>query len=62
MLEAVSLDGPADLGTLDDFLASDRTPDEGMQSSELNGFLAGIAIGPRLIMPERLAALRVARR
>lgn len=51
MLEAVPLDGPVDLGALDDFLASDRTPEECMQLSELDGFLAGVAIGPRLIMP-----------
>lgn len=51
MLEAVQLDEPVDLGVLDDFLASDRTSGECMQLSELDGFLAGIAVGPRPIMP-----------
>jgi uncharacterized protein len=51
MLTAIPLDEPVDLGTLDDFLASDHTPDECMQLSELDGFLTGIAIGPRPIMP-----------
>lgn len=51
MLQAVTLDGPVDLGVLDDFLASDRAPGDCMQLSELDGFLTGIAIGPRLIMP-----------
>jgi uncharacterized protein len=51
MQQAVLLDGPVDLGALDDFLASDRAPDECMQLSQLDGFLAGIAVGPRPIMP-----------
>ncbi len=51
MQQAVPLDGPVDLGALDDFLASECVPDECMQLSQLDGFLAGIAIGPRPIMP-----------
>jgi uncharacterized protein len=51
MLETVPLDGPVDLHALDDFLVSDRTADECLQLSELDGFLAGIAVGPRLILP-----------
>jgi len=51
MMEAVSIEEPVDLGALGDFLASDRSPNGCMQLSELDGFLAGIAIGPRLIMP-----------
>jgi uncharacterized protein len=47
----IPLDGPADLAMLDDFLASDRTPDECMQLSELDGFLAGIIVGPEMILP-----------
>lgn len=51
MLEAVPLDGPIDLDALGEFLSSDRTPDECMKLSELDGFLAGIAVGPRPMMP-----------
>jgi uncharacterized protein len=51
MLQAVPLDGPVDLGALDEFLASDRAPDECMQLSQLDGFLTGVAIGPRPVMP-----------
>jgi uncharacterized protein len=40
-----------DLDELDAFLMSDRAPEECMQLSDLDGFLAGIAIGPELIMP-----------
>jgi yecA family protein len=51
MLEAISLDEPVDLGALNDFLASHRASGECMQLSELDGLLAGIAVGPRPIMP-----------
>jgi uncharacterized protein len=47
----IELDGPADLSALEDFLASDRTPPECMQLSEMDGFLAGIVAGPELIPP-----------
>jgi uncharacterized protein len=40
-----------DLDHLDAFLMSDRAPEDSMQLSDLDGFLAGIAIGPELIMP-----------
>ena len=40
-----------DLDALDAFLMSDRAPEDCMQLSDLDGFLAGIAIGPELIMP-----------
>ena len=40
-----------DLDELDAFLMSDRAPEDCMQLSDLDGFLAGIAIGPELIMP-----------
>jgi len=42
-------DWAVDLATLDDFLASDRTPAGCMQLSELDGFLAGIIVGPDMI-------------
>jgi uncharacterized protein len=50
-MESIPLDGPIDLAALDDFLASDRTPPECMQLSELDGFLAGIVAGPHMIPP-----------
>ena len=40
-----------DLDALDAFLMSDRAPEDCMQLSDLDGFLAGIAIRPELIMP-----------
>jgi uncharacterized protein len=51
MLEPIPLDGPVDLAALDDFLASDQTPPDCMQLSELDGFLAGIVVGPEAIPP-----------
>lgn len=40
-----------DLDALDDYLSSDRAPPESMMLSDLDGFLAGIAIGPEPVMP-----------
>ena len=40
-----------DLEELDAFLMSDRAPEDSMQLSDLDGFLAGVAVGPELIMP-----------
>lgn len=37
---------PVDLDALDAFLQSDRAPDDCMDLSELDGFLAGLAAGP----------------
>jgi uncharacterized protein len=39
------------LDPLDKFLRSDRVPPNSMMLSELDGFLAGIAIGPELVRP-----------
>ncbi len=36
---------------LDEFLLSDKSPDNCLQISELDGFLTGVVIGPDLIMP-----------
>lgn len=36
---------------LEGFLSSDRTPDDCMQISDLDGFLTALAIGPELILP-----------
>ena len=43
--------GPVDLDALDAFLLSDRAPEGSMGVSDLDGFLAGIAAGPELVMP-----------
>jgi uncharacterized protein len=42
---------PIDLDTLDDYLMSDHAPDDSMGLSDLDGFLAGIVVGPELILP-----------
>ena len=42
--------GPVDLDALDAFLMSDRAPEDSMGLSDLDGFLAGIAAGPELIL------------
>lgn len=39
------------LKKLDEFLMSDRAPEDCMQLSDLDGFLTAVAIGPELIMP-----------
>ena len=51
MSEPISLAGPIDLDALDAFLLSDRAPEESMGLSDLDGFLAGIAVGPELVLP-----------
>ena len=38
-----------DLDFLEDFLLCDRVPEDAMSLSELDGFLAGIAIGPEIV-------------
>jgi uncharacterized protein len=43
--------GPVDLDALDAFLTSGRAPEDSMAFSGLDGFLAGIAAGPELILP-----------
>lgn len=43
--------GSIDLKALDDYLMSDRSPADCMDMSQLDGFLAGIVIGPELITP-----------
>jgi uncharacterized protein len=43
--------GPIDLHALDEYLMSDRVPDDSMGLSALDGFLTGIVIGPELIRP-----------
>jgi len=39
------------LKTIDLFLLSDRAPENSMGLSDLDGFLTGVVIGPKLIMP-----------
>ena len=43
--------GPVDLDALDDFLMSDRAPEESMGLSDLDGFLTGVAVGPERVLP-----------
>ena len=43
--------GPVDFDALDAFLLSDRAPEGSMGLSDLDGFLAGIAAGPELVLP-----------
>ena len=62
MPDTIQLDGPTNLATLDAFLASDRTPPDCMQLSELDGFLAGIVVGPEDDSAERVVADGLARR
>ena len=51
MEEHTSPVGPADLGALDDYLMSDRAPDDSMGLSDLDGFLTGLVVGPELVQP-----------
>lgn len=43
--------GPVDLDALNDYLASDRAPPDSMDVSQLDGFLAGVIVGPDLVAP-----------
>lgn len=43
--------GPVDLDALNDYLLSDRSPPDCMDVSQLDGFLAGVVIGPEIIAP-----------
>ena len=45
------LNSPINLDALDDYLMSDRAPDDSMGLSDLDGFLTGVVVGPELIMP-----------
>jgi uncharacterized protein len=43
--------GSIDLDALDDYLMSNRAPDNCMGLSDLDGFLTGIVVGPELVLP-----------
>lgn len=45
------------LDALDAFLISDRAPEEGMQLSDLDGFLTGVALTPRSLSPPDLLSV-----
>jgi uncharacterized protein len=45
------LNSPIDLDALDDYLMSDRAPEDSMGLSDLDGFLTGVVIGPEVILP-----------
>jgi len=51
MPDPLPLAGPVDLDALDAFLLSERAPEGSMGLSDLDGFLAGIAAGPELVLP-----------
>jgi uncharacterized protein len=51
MKESIIQSGTIDLDALDDYLMSDHAPDDSMWLSDLDGFLAGIVVGPELILP-----------
>ncbi|MGD0024605.1 MAG: YecA family protein [Xanthobacteraceae bacterium] len=40
-----------DLEALESFLDSDRSPPDSMTLSDLDGFLTGIAVGPKIVLP-----------
>ena len=40
------MDGTVDLDALEAYLSSDESPDDCMDLSELDGFLAGLIVGP----------------
>lgn len=46
----VNLSEP-DLTALGEFLMSERSPDDAMMLSDLDGFLTAVAVGPKIIMP-----------
>ena len=45
------MDGTVDLDALETYLNSDESPEECMDLSELDGFLAGIVVGPEVVPP-----------
>ena len=45
------LNSPINLDALDDYLMSERAPDDSMGLSDLDGFLTGVVVGPELITP-----------
>jgi uncharacterized protein len=44
----------AEFDRLDDFLISDGAPDNTMDTSMLDGYLAAVASGPNLVMPDQM--------
>jgi hypothetical protein len=51
MADPLPSSDPIDLNALDDYLMSDHAPDDSMGLSDPDGFLAGIVVGPELILP-----------
>lgn len=45
------MDGTVDLDALEAYLNSDESPEECMDLSELDGFLAGLVVGPEAVPP-----------
>ena len=50
------LNCPINLDALDDYLVSERAPDDSMGLSDLDGFLTGVIVGPDVDSAERVAA------
>ena len=44
----------SEFDVLDEFLMSDETPSETMDTSMLDGYLAAVAAGPNLVMPDQM--------
>ena len=44
----------AEFDLLDDFLTNDEAPSDAMDTTMLDGFLAAVASGPNLIMPDQM--------
>lgn len=51
MVLPYSQHGPVDLDALNEYLASDRAPPDSMDVSQLDGFLAGVIVGPEMVGP-----------
>lgn len=47
----LSQPGAVDLDALDEYLTSDRSPPDCMDISQLDGFLAGVLVGPEMVTP-----------
>jgi uncharacterized protein len=56
-IQHMSIDTPlteAELDRLDDFLMSEDAPENTMDTSMLDGYLAAVASGPNLVMPDQM--------
>jgi uncharacterized protein len=49
--------GPVDLDALNEYLNSDRAPPDSMDVSQLDGFLAGVIVGPDMVPPSEFLSV-----